>query len=62
MSRLLVTVSEAVLLTGVSRSRIFAAIRDESLKATKLAGRRRRIVVADLETWLGAPLNLPRPE
>jgi excisionase family DNA binding protein len=60
MSRLLLTLTEASLVSGVSRSTLFQAIRDEKLKATKLSGRRRRIVVADLETYVGAPLNLPR--
>jgi excisionase family DNA binding protein len=59
VSRMLLTVSEAVLITGASRASIFTAIRDEKLKSIKLAGRRRRIRVADLETWIGAPLNLP---
>jgi excisionase family DNA binding protein len=60
MSRSIITISEACLLSGIARSTIFQAIRDEKLKSTKLSGRRRRIVVADFEAWLGAPLNLPR--
>jgi excisionase family DNA binding protein len=59
MSRQLLTIAEAQLLTGVSRASIAVAIRDGKLASTKLSGRRRRIRVADLESWIGAPLVLP---
>lgn len=59
MLRQIVTIAEAQLLTGVSRATIATAIRDGKLPATKLSGRRRRLRVADLEAWLGAPLSLP---
>jgi excisionase family DNA binding protein len=62
MLRQIVTIAEAQLLTGVSRASIAAAIRDGKLPATKLSGRRRRLCVADIEAWLGAPINLPRQQ
>jgi excisionase family DNA binding protein len=58
-NRTLLTVSEIVLLTGLARSTVFLAIRDGKLAATKLSGRRRRVTVADLEAYLGQPVNLP---
>jgi excisionase family DNA binding protein len=59
MQRMLLTVSEACLLTGASRSAVFAAIRDNKLSATKLSGRRRRIKVCDLSAWIGHDIVLP---
>jgi excisionase family DNA binding protein len=59
MSRQLLTVTEAALISGVNRSTIFLAIRDNKLQATKLSGRRRRIRVCDLSAWLGHEINLP---
>jgi excisionase family DNA binding protein len=59
MKRMSVTVNEAILITGASRSAIFAAIRDGRLESYKLAGRRRRISVAALEKWLGVNIVLP---
>jgi excisionase family DNA binding protein len=62
MSRQLLTITEASLLTGIARSTIFLAIRDEKLKATKLSGRRRRIRVCDLSAYVGHEINLPAAE
>jgi excisionase family DNA binding protein len=59
MNRMLLTVSECVLLTGASRRAIFSAIASGALVSTKLSGRRRRIQVVELERWIGHPLNLP---
>jgi excisionase family DNA binding protein len=59
MSRQLLTIAEAQLLTGVSRASIAVAIRDGKLASTKLSGRRRRIRVCDLSTWLGHDIVLP---
>ena len=59
MSRQLLTVTEAALISGVNRSTIFLAIRDGKLAATKLSGRRRRIRVCDLGQWLGHDIALP---
>jgi excisionase family DNA binding protein len=59
MSRQLLTVTEAALISGVNRSTIFLAIRDEKLAATKLSGRRRRIRVCDLGQWLGHEIVMP---
>jgi excisionase family DNA binding protein len=59
MSRQILTVTEASLVSGVARSTIFLAIRDGKLQSTKLAGRRRRIRVCDLSAWLGHEIVLP---
>jgi excisionase family DNA binding protein len=59
MSRQLLTVTEAALVSGANRSTIFLAIRDGKLEATKLSGRRRRIRVCDLSLWLGREIVLP---
>jgi excisionase family DNA binding protein len=59
MSRQLLTVTEAALISGINRSTIFLAIRDGKLEATKLSGRRRRIRVCDLSQWLGHEIVMP---
>jgi excisionase family DNA binding protein len=59
MSRQLLTVTEAALISGVDRSTLFLAIKDGLLAATKLSGRRRRIRVCDLSTYLGHEIVLP---
>jgi excisionase family DNA binding protein len=59
MSRQILTVTEASLVSGVARSTIFLAIRDGKLAATKLSGRRRRIRVCDLSVWLGHEIVMP---
>jgi excisionase family DNA binding protein len=59
MSRQILSVTEASLVSSVARSTIFLAIRDGKLAATKLSGRRRRIRVCDLSAWLGHEIVLP---
>ena len=59
MSRQLLTVTEAALISGVDRSTLFLAIKDGKLSATKLSGRRRRIRVCDLSSYLGHEIVLP---
>jgi excisionase family DNA binding protein len=59
MSRQLLTVTEAALISGVDRSTLFLAIKDGKLAATKLSGRRRRIRVCDLSTYVGHEIVLP---
>lgn len=54
VARIALSVPEAAFATGVSRSHIYLAIKDNSLKSSKLSGRR-VIRVADLDAWvLGA--------
>jgi excisionase family DNA binding protein len=59
MSRQLLTVTEAALISGVDRSTLFLAIKDGKLAATKLSGRRRRIRVCDLSAYVGHEIVLP---
>jgi excisionase family DNA binding protein len=59
MLRQFLTTGECTLVTGISRARIFEALRSGELKSVKLSGRRRRIRVADLSEWMGAPVTLP---
>jgi excisionase family DNA binding protein len=59
MSRQLLTVTEAALISGVDRSTLFLAIKEGKLAATKLSGRRRRIRVCDLSSYLGHEIVLP---
>lgn len=59
MQRLFLTTLECALVTGISRARIFEALRSGELKSVKLSGRRRRITVAALSEWMGAPVVLP---
>jgi excisionase family DNA binding protein len=62
MLRQFLTTGECALVTGISRARIFEALRSGELKSVKLSGRRRRITVADLSEWMGAPVVLPRQQ
>lgn len=48
-SRALMTVEEAVLVTGISRSLLYKAIQSGELPSRVLGQRRRRILVGDLE-------------
>ena len=57
-SRALMTVEEAVLVTGISRSLLYKAIQSGELPSRVLGQRRRRILVGDLEKFVGAPLNI----
>jgi excisionase family DNA binding protein len=59
MSRQLLTVTEAALISGVDRSTLFLAIKDGKLAATKLSGRRCRIRVCDLSAYVGHEIVLP---
>jgi excisionase family DNA binding protein len=60
--RLSFTPDEAALSTGVSRTRIFQAIRDEELTARK-AGKSTLIEMAELTRWLSTlPTKGRRPE
>jgi excisionase family DNA binding protein len=53
MAPLAITIHEAVKVTGLSRSRIYEALRRQELTALK-AGRRTLIPVADLEAYLAS--------
>jgi excisionase family DNA binding protein len=57
-NRFLITVEEAVLLTGVSRSALYVALKNGTLPSRVIGSRRRRILVADLERFIGAPINV----
>jgi excisionase family DNA binding protein len=57
-SRALITVEEAVLLTGISRSLLYKSIQSGALPSRVLGSRRRRILLGDLEKFVGAPLNV----
>lgn len=48
-----VTIPEAVNATGLSRSRIYEALKSKALRAKK-AGRRTLITLADLEAYLAS--------
>ena len=56
IKRALLTVNEAMMLTGLARSSIYKAIDSGALPSRLETGRRRRITVADLERFVGAPL------
>jgi excisionase family DNA binding protein len=60
-SRVLLTVEEAVLLTGISRSLLYKAMQSRELPSRVLGQRRRRVLVSDLEKFIGAPVNVARP-
>ena len=49
--RLAVTVREAVILTGIGRSKLYAMFKEGDLRAKK-AGRRTLVLVADLKRML----------
>lgn len=62
MQRQLVTIAEAQLLLGLSRTTIAIAIRNGELPSIKLSGKRRRIQVSDLSSWVGHEIVLPRQQ
>lgn len=57
-NRFLITVEEAVLLTGVSRSALYLAIKSGALPSRVIGSRRRRILLGDLEKFCGATINV----
>jgi excisionase family DNA binding protein len=54
MQRIALSVAEVVGAVGIARSTIYRAMEDGALKSRKV-GRRRLILVDDVETWLGIP-------
>ena len=58
--RVLLTTEEITLLTGIGRTQIFAAMASGALPSRIIGKRNRRILVADVEKWIGAPLNIAR--
>lgn len=54
--RVLLTVEESVLLTGVARATLYRAIKAGDLPSRSIAGRR-RILRGDLERFIGLPLG-----
>ena len=53
MSPIAITVPEAVRLTGLSRSALYEALKQQKITAKK-AGRRTLFLVADLEAFMGS--------
>ena len=51
LSPISVTIGEAIRLSGIGRTRIYQAIISEELPSLKL-GKRRLVVLKDLEDWL----------
>ncbi len=56
--QILVTIEEAVLLTGISRASIYSAIKAGKLQSKRISGKR-RITISELEKFIGMPLALP---
>jgi predicted DNA-binding transcriptional regulator AlpA len=60
IERFLLTVEECVLLTGISRAVLYKAIASEALPSRLIGQRRRRVLVSDLEKFVGAPVAVAR--
>ena len=59
-ARTFLTIEECVLLTGVSRATLYKAISDKTLPSRLIGRAKRRVLVADLEAYVGAPVAIAR--
>lgn len=57
-NRFLITTDEAQLLTGISRPMIYNALKSGELPSRVIGKRNRRILLCDLELWLGVQINV----
>ena len=53
-ARTMLTIEECVLLTGISRATIYKAISEGTLPSRIIGRAKRRVLVADLEAYIGA--------
>jgi excisionase family DNA binding protein len=57
-NRFLITTDEAQMLTGIGRTQIYAALKSGELPSRIIGKRNRRILLCDLERYLGVTINI----
>jgi excisionase family DNA binding protein len=59
-ARTMLTVEECVLLTGISRATLYKSLADGTLPSRIVGRAKRRVLVSDLEAFIGAPVAIAR--